>query len=136
MRRQLWSTQPPDWVRSASVPLIAPRGAALLDVLLALVLLAVSGTALISLLGQTTHSLQHTQTTEHLLHAASSELAALSLLSHDELTTHAGRTSRHGWTIHITPRGTSLFDIDIATSDSTTALIHTTLYRPDTTRER
>ena len=112
------------------------QGAALLDVLLALVLLALSGTALISLLGQTSHSLQRTQATEHLLHAASNELSALSLLSHDELTTHAGRRSHHGWTINIVSRGASLFDIDIAASDTTAPLLHTTLYRPDTTRER
>lgn len=112
------------------------QGAALLDVLLALVLLAVSGTALISLLGQTSHSLQRTQATDRLLHAASNELNAVSLLSHDELTTHAGRTSQHGWTIVITPRNASLFDISIAASDTTAPLLHTTLYRPDTTRER
>ncbi|HEY9226640.1 MAG TPA: hypothetical protein VIP11_08345 [Gemmatimonadaceae bacterium] len=108
------------------------RGAAFIEVLLALVLLAIGGTALITLLGQTAHSMESLRRSEIETRAAAAELSALSVLSRADLVGREGRRRVHGWTLDITRTSASLFDARIAASDTGMVLLRTTLYRPDT----
>ena len=109
------------------------RGSAFIDVLLSLVLLAIGGTALITLLGQTSHTIESLHQSELQTRAASRQLNALAVMSRTELLTRVGRQTVRGLSLSITREGAELFDVSIATSDAGKVLLRTTLYRPDTT---
>jgi Tfp pilus assembly protein PilV len=102
-------------------------------VLIALVVLATAGTGLVTLIGQTAHTMRSTRDSERETLAASAELNRLLLLDAGALFALAGRHESHGWTIDVAPRSRTLFELSIAPSDTSAALLRTTLYRPDTT---
>ena len=107
------------------------RGSSFIEVLLALLLLAVGGTALVTLLGQTAHSMRSLHVTEAETRAAAAELIALSILSRSELVALVGRNRSHGWTLDVARISANLFDVSIAASDTGNVLLRTAFYRPD-----
>jgi len=109
------------------------RGWALIEVLLSLVLLAIGGMALITLLGQSTHSIESLHASELQTRAAGAQLNALSILSRADLAGRVGRTTMRGFSVSINRDGNDLFDVAIARSDTGLVLLRTTFYRPDTT---
>jgi Tfp pilus assembly protein PilV len=112
------------------------RGAALIEALIAVVVLATAGIGLITLLGQTAHSMRGTLETERLTRAASEQLDWVAALSRTELVERIGRTQQSGWTLEVIRAAPDLFDVHIARTTASSALLHTTLYRPDSTDER
>jgi Tfp pilus assembly protein PilV len=107
------------------------RGSALIEVLVAIVLLATAGTALITLIGQTSHAMRATLESDRLTRRASRELDRLVLLDRAALMSRAGRSRSRGWTIDVQPLGQGLFAVQIAESETTAALLRTTMYRPN-----
>jgi hypothetical protein len=108
------------------------RGSALLDVIVALVVLGLSGIAMITVLGQTTHSMRSVRNTERQLRHASDELGRFVVYDRIQLTGMVGRSLSHGWSIEVRQAAPDLFDVSIAESDTSAALLRTTIYRPDT----
>jgi len=108
------------------------RGSSFIEVVLALVLMAIAGVALITLMGQTAQSIESLRATERQTRAASVELSALSVLGTTELSERVGRMHVRGWSMSIERTSTNLFDVAIAASDTGMVLLRTTLYRPDT----
>ena len=106
------------------------NGNALLDVVISLVVLGLSGVALITLLGQTAHSVRDVRNTERLIREASDELERFVAYDRSQLIPLKGRSSVRGWRLEIAQASPSLFDVSIATSDGTTWMLRTTLYRP------
>lgn len=106
------------------------QGSALIEVLVAIVLLATAGTGLVTLLGQTAQSMRNVLESERLTHAASEELGRLVLLDQAALLSLNGRSRSHGFTLDVDPLGQGLFAIRIAESDTTAVLLTTTVYRP------
>jgi len=102
----------------------------MIEVLVALVLLATAGTGLVTLLGQTAHSMRATLLAERETRRAAEELDRLALLDRAGLGALAGRTRQRGWTLDVTVVDSSLFEVSIAASDTTITLLRTTLYRP------
>ena len=117
--------------RSESVRGHARPGSALLDVVAALVVLGLSGTGLIALLGQTAHSVRHVRDTEREVRRASDQLARLVVADRAQLLAMVGQTVSRGWIVTIIHSSPDLFDVVIA--DTTAPVLRTTLYRPDTT---
>ena len=109
------------------------RGSSFIEVLSSLVLLAIAGTALITLLGQTAQSLENLRAAEVQTRAAAFELSALATLDRAALAGRVGRTRSHGWSMQITRPAPNLFDVAVAASDTGMVLLRTKLYRPDTT---
>jgi Tfp pilus assembly protein PilV len=110
-----------------------PRcGSALIEVLIGLVVLAIGGTALVTMLGQTMHSVESLRAAEIQTRAAASQLATLSILTRSELTQRVGRSNASGWSLTIERMSSDLFSVAIAASDTGLVLLRTTLYRPDT----
>jgi hypothetical protein len=99
-------------------------------VLVALVLLASAGAGLVTLLGQTAHSMRTTLRAERLTRRATAELDRLALLDRADLLSWVGRRHSNGWTLDITETAADVFDIRLAESDTGVALLQTTLYRP------
>ena len=108
------------------------RGSSFIEVLLSLVLLAIAGTALITLLGQTVHSIEKLRDSEAQTRAAGFELSALASLDRSALLARVGTSRPHGWSMRIVRTSASLFDVTVAASDTGMVLVRTTLYRPDT----
>lgn len=117
--------------RSESVRGHARPGSMLLDVAVSLVVLGLSGTGLIALLGQTAHSVRHVRDTEREVRRASDQLARLVVADRAQLLAMVGQTVSRGWIVTIVQRSPDLFDVVIA--DTTAPVLRTTLYRPDTT---
>ena len=117
--------------RAVAVRAHARAGSALLDVVVSLVVLGLSGTGLIVLLGQTAHSVRHVRDTEREVRRASDELARLVVADRARLVSMVGQTVSRGWIVTITHSSRDLFDVVIA--DTTAPVLRTTLYRPDTT---
>ena len=116
--------------RSRSARCRARPGSALLDVVVALVVLGLSGTGLIALLGQTAHSVRHVRDTEREVRRASDQLARLVVADRARLRAMVGQTVSRGWIVTIVQSSPDLFDVTIA--DTTAQVLRTTLYRPDT----
>jgi Tfp pilus assembly protein PilV len=111
-----------------------PRsGSAIIEALIATVMLATAGVALITLLGQTAHSMRTLRNSERLTRDASDRLDRLVLLGRADILAREGRTSFAGWSLVVAPVGPSLFDVSVAPTDTSAVLLRTTIYRPDTT---
>jgi Tfp pilus assembly protein PilV len=110
------------------------RGVALLDVVIALVVLGLSGVAFVNLLGQTSHSMRSIRNTERLTRRASDELGRFVIYDRAQLIAMSGRSVSRGWMITVEQIAPALFDVAIASVDNSTPLLETTLYRPDTSR--
>jgi Tfp pilus assembly protein PilV len=108
-------------------------GTTLIEVLVALVLLATAGTGFITLLGQTAHSMRGVRDTERLVNLASAQLDQLVLFDRAQLAARQGRAPLGRWSLEVIQRTPELFDVSIAATDTSAALLSTTLYRPDTT---
>lgn len=109
------------------------RGSALLDVVVSLTLLGLSGTAMVSLLAQTANTMRRVRDTDRELRRASDELGRFATADRNTLATMTGRSIQHGWIITVTERATNLFDVEIADTITRSPMLHTTLYRADTT---
>ena len=108
------------------------RGTALIEVLVAFVVVATAGTGFITLMGQMSHTIRTVRNTERLTRNASLALARLTLLDRDALRSREGVSSFHGSTLRITALSAGLFDVDVLASPNATApILSTTLYRPD-----
>jgi Tfp pilus assembly protein PilV len=120
-------------MRTESMCIGRPRpGAALIEALIATVLLATTGIALVTLLGQTEHSMRSVRTSERQIRDASEHLDRLVLLNRADVIAREGQSSFAGWTLSVTALGSGLFDIAIAPTDTSRSLLQTTIYRPDT----
>jgi len=108
------------------------HGAAIIEAVIATVLLATTGVALITLLGQTEHSMRSTRTSERAVRDASEHLDRLVLLSRADIIAREGQTPFAGWSLTVTEVGSGLFDVAIAPANGSAPLLRTTIYRPDT----
>jgi type II secretory pathway component PulJ len=107
------------------------RGSSFIEVILSLVLLAIGGTALVTLLGQTSRSIESLRDAEEETRAAGRELSALAVLDRAQLAARVGQSRAHGWSLRVVRPTANLFDVSIAATDTGAALLRTTIYRPD-----
>jgi len=101
----------------------------------ALVVLAVAGTALIVLLGQTSQTMRATRDTERETVAASRVLDRFAAMDRATLRASIGRRDVAGFSAQITELPGDLLEILVARSDTSPVLLRTILYRPDSTRD-
>jgi Tfp pilus assembly protein PilV len=112
----------------------ARRGSALIEVLVALVLLAVSGVAMVTLLGQTGRSMRSTHDTEAEIRAASQVLDRFAAMECADLLASLGRHDAGGFRANVSEDSPDLFEVAVAASDTSAVLLRTTFYRPDSIR--
>src|SRR5262249_42112782 len=101
----------------------ARLGGSLIEVCVALVLLATAGTGLVTLLGQTAHSIRTTSEAERDIRSASSELDRLTLLDRAMLLARLGPVTARGWTVDIRAVDSTLFDAKISPAGSSAVLL-------------
>lgn len=107
-------------------------GSALLDVVVSLALLGLSGLAMIALVGQTRHSLRGVALAERETRLAAAELDRLVVYGRADLVAMIPQRAAHGWIVTVSQAAPDLFDIAIARSDTSPNVLRTTVYRPDT----
>jgi type II secretory pathway component PulJ len=107
------------------------RGSALVEVLVALVVLAVGGVALVTLLGQTGSTMRTTHEAERRTADASAILRRFEAMDRAALVAAIGRRDVAGLRAQIAEPIPDLFGVDVAESDTSPLLLRTTLYRPD-----
>lgn len=107
-------------------------GSALLDVVVALTLLGLSGVALIAVVDQTVRTMRGVAFVERETRLAARELDRFVLYDRSQLVSLTGRRELRGWSVHVDQIDSDLFDVAIARSDTSPPLLRTTLYRPDT----
>lgn len=109
------------------------RGAVLLEVLVAVTILAVVGQAATSILLQSTASLRAVQSSERAVLDASRLLSALSLLTHDDLDRRRGIRRVGPYEVEISAMSGSLFVVSVDGPELTRPLT-TILYRASPSR--
>lgn len=111
------------------------RGSALIEVLVALVLLAVGGVALATLLGQTGRTMRTTRDTERRTAGASAVLRRFEAMDRAALVASIGMRDLAGLRAQVAESNPDLFDVAVAQSDTTPVLLRTVLYRPDSSHD-
>ncbi|MGH7622425.1 MAG: hypothetical protein ACREMU_08815 [Gemmatimonadaceae bacterium] len=107
-------------------------GSALLDVVVALSLLGLSGVALTAVVGQTAHTMRRVAFTERETRLAARELDRFVLYDRSQLVAMTGRRALRDWSVDVEQIDPDLFEVTIARNDTNPPLLRTTLYRPDT----
>lgn len=110
----------------------ARRGAALIETLIALVVLAFAGAGMISLLAQTLARVHDLHARERDTAAAARALEATASLSRAELRARTGVTREPAIWLEIEQTTPSLFDVVARDTLGRAELLHTTIFRPDT----
>lgn len=108
------------------------RGAALLEVLVGLAILAMSGTALVSAVSEAINREREVLQREEELVAMERVLAATTLLTRDELSQRLGNRMVGEFTVSVARPAAELFEIRIRPQGSQQGGLATLVYRPVT----
>lgn len=107
----------------------ARAGSALLEVVVATVLLATAGVGLANVLGQTARTMRDVEASEARMQRAQRLLDDVSMWGDSLLAERVGRTRVDSLVLDVSTSGAGLFDATVATSDTGLVLLRTTFYR-------
>lgn len=105
------------------------RGVALLEVLVGLTLLATSGVTLLTLLVQSSGSVELHHRRDVETRAASAALDAIAIWPREQLDARVGRSQRGPWTVEITLLTPTLYRVTIEHPLTGQVVLRTILYR-------
>lgn len=106
-----------------------PRGAALLEVIVALAILATAGVSAVHLVSESAHAVGATRASEEEIRRASAFLDAVSLWSRTDLDRRLGSRPQGGWRLYIERSGTLLYRVTLTDTATDRVLLATTLFR-------
>ena len=104
----------------------------LLEVLIALTILAVAGIAIMALARQSMDTVARTRTADTELERASDFLQAVALWPRADLDRHLGDRLEGAWRLRVERPGPTLYTVVLTDSARTRVLLSTALYRPET----
>jgi Tfp pilus assembly protein PilV len=104
-------------------------GFALIEAIIALAILAVSGLAFLALSSQATAALDTALEREDEIRRAAQVLRRYAVLPSEELQAQAGRRVRGEFEVRVSMQSASLFEIAIVSRRSRAVLLETALYR-------
>jgi len=104
-------------------------GAVLLEVLVAMTILAVAGMALLSGSSQAAQSLSMAREREREMRDASAFLDAVSLWTRADLDRHLGTRPQGPWRMHVARPTVSIYEVTITDSATSAPLLRTSIYR-------
>ncbi|HYD54780.1 MAG TPA: prepilin-type N-terminal cleavage/methylation domain-containing protein [Gemmatimonadaceae bacterium] len=111
------------------------RGATLLEVVVALVILAVAGVALLALVGDTAQALDAQLGRDALGRRAAAAMEATALRTRPELIDLVGRRRADAVDLNVAQLAPALFEIAVTDTATGAVLLRTTLYRPEAPRD-
>jgi hypothetical protein len=110
------------------------RGVVLFDVILGTTLIVIVGVAFVTLLGQSFATVDQLRQREREIARAAGVLERMSALwSVGDFESHRGRFRWRGFDATVSAVAPNLFDVSILDTARAVALLHTTIYTPDTT---
>lgn len=107
-----------------------PRGAVLLEVILALAILAGTGAAMLSSIQQARRTIQHVQRADRTLVAATRLLDAASLWTAEELDRRLGQHPQGRWTLDIQRESQTVYRLTLLGEPDGTPQLETYVARP------
>ena len=107
------------------------RGAALLEALVALTILATAGVSLIALALDSARTVERTRRSERELRAATRFMDAVALWPRADLDRHLGDRTEGAWNLRIDRPTPTLYVALLRDSAETHEILRTTLYRPE-----
>ena len=107
-----------------------PRGAALLEVLVALAILAIAGVTLLSALGESVQALERSLARDREISSASAFLNVVALWPREDLDRRLGWREQGRWRLRIDRPEPELYAVTLADSTGMRMLLTTVLYRP------
>ncbi len=102
----------------------------LLEVLLGIVILGISGVALVTLLTQTVETVRHGRDTERRVMSASQLFNRATLWTTPELDVRLGRQRIGDWNVEVTTVQPELYALAVLDTLTGVVVLHTTVYRP------
>lgn len=109
----------------------ARRGAVLLEVLIALTILAVGAVAVMELARESANTVAHARAADGDLERASDLLEAVVLWPRADLDRHLGDRAEGPWRLRIGRPASTLYTVVLMDSARTQVLLSTALYRPE-----
>lgn len=125
------STRP---LRAARSRVASRRGAVLLEVVVALIILATAGVAMTALSSQSIDSLRRARAAERETERASELLDAVALWPRSDLDRHLGDRPQGPWRLVVERPFPTLYTVTLTDSNGVRTLLSTALYRPQVDR--
>ena len=107
------------------------RGAVLLEVVVGIAILAITGSAWITLLAQTNHSIRELRAREAQLRIASAELRRITLWPRVQLDLRVRSSRLSSFTLTVSPIAPSLYTVALGDTSTGVVILRTTLYAYD-----
>lgn len=115
-------------------PRRARAGAVLLEVMVALSILAVAGVAAVAASGESVRAAARLRESERELREASAFLEAVALWPREDLDRRLGDRAQGRWRLRIARPTPTIYEIVLADSTGALVLLETALYRPEAPR--
>jgi type II secretory pathway pseudopilin PulG len=106
-------------------------GAALLEVLVALTILATAGVAAVAATAESARAAARLRETERELREASAFLEAVALWPREDLDRRLGDRAQGAWRLRIDRSSPTVYDVVLADSTGARVILETALYRPE-----
>jgi Tfp pilus assembly protein PilV len=106
------------------------RGVALIEVLVALTILATAGTALLAMASASSRAVAQVREAERGVHAASSYLEIVALWPREDLDRHLGDGTQGRWRMRVERVTPTLYSVHLLDSSGVHEVLRTALYRP------
>jgi hypothetical protein len=103
----------------------------LLEVVVGIAVLAITGSAWITLLAQTNHSIRELRAREAQVRTASAGLRRITLWPRMELEARVGSSRLSAFTLSVSPIAPSLYTVALADSSTGVVILRTTVYAYD-----
>lgn len=111
------------------------RGAALLEAIVALTLLAFAAGSAIALSQQSAESVRRAREADAAMRDASAFLEVVALWPREDLDRRLGERAQGAWRLHIDRPTPTLYVVTLADTAGGRVLLHTALYRPEAPRD-
>ena len=112
---------------------VTPRkGIALLEALVALVILTTAGAAAVTMAAEAARDVRRARQAESAMRAANALFAAVSLWSRDDLDRHLGDRPQGAWVMRVDRPAPTLYVATLTDTATHIELLRTSLFRPET----
>ena len=111
------------------------RGAALLEVLVALVIITTAGASVAALASETARAVSHARDSELEIERARDFFEQVTLWPRDDLDRHLGTREQGLWRLDVEHIATALYSLVLTDSSGSHALLRTVVFRPEVVRD-
>jgi type II secretory pathway component PulK len=111
------------------------RGVALLEALVALVMLMTAGATVMALAAEATHAAGHASATEKELRRANGLFEAVTLWPREDLDRHLGSHEQGPWRLDVERSAPTLYTLTLSDSLDARRILRTIVYRPESPRD-